>query len=151
MCQWQLLCWAVPFWNFGDFSSLLFNFTEKFYDFWCLWVKEEHVCFSLGLGISWFRCNNKMEVEHGMFLTSKERSNCFWINQLSEKSPCQSLAERIIFSVAFFGCSNVQAGHLLLILVTAVQPVFQWVFFSVALQVVKLCMTISFCYQIFEL
>lgn len=64
-----------------------------------------------------------------MFLTSKERSNCCWINQLSEKSHCQSLAERTLF-VGFVGCLRVHTGHLLLILVAALQPVFLGVFFS---------------------
>lgn len=57
--------------------------------------KKEHFCFSLGLGICWFRCNTKMQVEHGKcFLEAKEEVSVIeWTNLLRKATVSHWLRE----------------------------------------------------------
>lgn len=70
------------------------------------------------------------------------------MNHPSNSSHCHSLAEGILISVAAFGCYVAHTENLPLSLAAALHPVPRG-FFS-AVQIVKLCVTISFCYQISE-
>lgn len=99
-------------------------------------------------GICWFRCNASWVWK--MFLKSKARSNSCCTNHPSKESHCQSLAERILFSVAIFDCLIVHTENLLSSPVAGLHLVPRVVFFFSVIQIVKLCMTISFCYHISE-
>lgn len=72
----------------------------------------------------------------------------FCTNHSPKESYCQSPAERVLFSVAIFDCLIVRMQNLVLTRVAALHP-FHRVFFF-AIEVVKLCTTISFCYLKFN-